>query len=243
MVSTIKLELRAFVAILIVIVITVPTAYYFLSKPYNPPITVQNGFGEYNWTSDRFNNASFTTIQNSVNLSDAWSNAIIYESNNVTSMVSIHGWESNSLFHPNGSILTPANCTSEFQVAVYYFGKIAPDLHPSRTEAWLNSSLPSYSFDGTVNGTEFYPFLVDDWSYDRNMSLVNTHGPLTTAVFDFNESRNSSVYFHFSTGVEFTFSIINMVNNTTYPVHMTFAMYGLQEPVYNNFTLNIRAED
>ena len=60
-----KRLLKIYIAVFIAaILIAVPVAVYLL-PPQIVPIEVQNGFAEYNWTSDRFLIASYVGFEGS----------------------------------------------------------------------------------------------------------------------------------------------------------------------------------
>ena len=79
-----KRLLSIYVAIFIAaILIAVPVAVYLL-PPRAVPIEVQNGFAEYNWTSDHFYNWSFLNRTNGtdVELTKTVAIAIVHDPSN-----------------------------------------------------------------------------------------------------------------------------------------------------------------
>lgn len=88
------------------------------------PITVQDGFAEYNWTSDMFIN---NTTGHSLFLYGVNSVAVIHDGKNKTSTMSLSGGPTSETdFSPFGF---PANSIS-LQVSVNLTGNLTYDLHP-----------------------------------------------------------------------------------------------------------------
>ena len=238
-------EVKVFVVILIAIIITVPTAYYFLQRPYNPPITVQNGFAEYNWTSDRFFNASYVGFEGTwVNFTDLAAIAKIVDPQNKTSTLNLSMIQVYEIYE----LATREDNSTYFEFRANLRGVITPGLIPSSLDIQLNSSLPMMTFpsskipqeDDLVIYNSLYQSLPVNISMSHQDIIQNESGESLLLI---NDSKKLKDDYHFQTYLDIFVDLLYLKHNTTYPIILTATLNGLQHPVSADFELNIRGTD
>ena len=210
-------------AVIVAIIVVVPSLYLLQTKQNNPEITVKEGSSSYTFTGDFFSAYSYP-------LNFVGPNAATLIAENGYYNFSTHASMYGGVEDIGGAWHSPSIG------AVFNFtGKLPYDLHPSGLRISLN----------TINGSGpvFTSYVDNGYQYDASdfTKLPVNVSEGSTVV---NGGHNLNLKFSNDTGLKsnqsFNFSLQDVINiqgtdslqyNTTYGISVTATLEGLPEPV------------